>query len=66
MSNLVNIAKIKIQYLHHSINAKQQNMDAAIEQSVQAWLNGNYDEETKNEIKKLSPKTKLTCSFSID
>jgi phosphoglucomutase len=54
MSNLVNIAKIKIQYLHHSINAKQQNMDAAIEQSVQAWLNGNYDEETKNEIKKLS------------
>jgi phosphoglucomutase len=54
MRNLVNIAKIKIQYLHHSINAKQQNMDAAIEQRVQAWLNGNYDEETKKEIKKLS------------
>jgi phosphoglucomutase len=29
-------------------------MDAAIQQSVQAWLNGNYDEETKSEIRKLS------------
>lgn len=29
-------------------------MDAAIQQRVQAWLNGNYDEETKNEIRKLS------------
>ncbi len=29
-------------------------MDAAIQQRVQAWLNGNYDEETKSEIKKLS------------
>src|SRR6187455_624348 len=29
-------------------------MDAAIEQRVQAWLDGNYDEETKKEIKKLS------------
>ncbi len=29
-------------------------MDAAIQQRVQAWLDGNYDEETKSEIKKLS------------
>lgn len=29
-------------------------MDAAIAQRVQVWLNGNYDEETKNEIRKLS------------
>jgi phosphoglucomutase len=29
-------------------------MDAAIQQRVQAWLNGNYDEATKSEIKKLS------------
>jgi phosphoglucomutase len=29
-------------------------MDAAIQQRVQAWLNGNYDEETKSEIRKLS------------
>src|SRR5512139_3082157 len=29
-------------------------MDAAIQQRVQAWLDGNYDEGTKSEIKKLS------------
>jgi len=28
-------------------------MDAAIEQRVQAWLQGNYDEETKTEIRRL-------------
>ncbi|MGI8952146.1 MAG: phospho-sugar mutase [Chitinophagaceae bacterium] len=28
-------------------------MDAAIEQKINTWLNGNYDEATKNEIKKL-------------
>ncbi len=28
-------------------------MDAAIQQRVQAWLNGNYDETTKSEIRKL-------------
>lgn len=28
-------------------------MDAALKQKVDTWLNGNYDEETKNEIKKL-------------
>lgn len=29
-------------------------MDAAIEQRVQTWLDGNYDEETKEAIRKLS------------
>jgi phosphoglucomutase len=29
-------------------------MDAAIRQRVQVWLDGNYDEETKAEIRKLS------------
>lgn len=53
--NLVNRVKLKIQYLHRYItNAKYQNMDAAIAQRVQVWLNGNYDEETKKEIRKLS------------
>lgn len=28
-------------------------MDAALKQKIDTWLNGNYDEETKNEIKKL-------------
>ncbi|MEO8711968.1 MAG: phospho-sugar mutase, partial [Parafilimonas sp.] len=28
-------------------------MDAAVKQKIDTWLNGNYDDETKNEIKKL-------------
>ena len=28
-------------------------MDAAVKQKIDTWLKGNYDEETKNEIKKL-------------
>ena len=28
-------------------------MDAAIQEKVSAWLNGNYDQETKNEILKI-------------
>ena len=28
-------------------------MDAAIQQRVQTWLNGNYDEATKKEIEKI-------------
>ncbi|MFT4155480.1 phospho-sugar mutase [Parafilimonas sp.] len=40
-------------------------MDAAVKQKVETWLNGNYDEETKNEIKKLqsSNETELIESF---
>src|SRR3954469_23328079 len=30
-------------------------MDAAIQEKVNGWLNGNYDTETKDAIKKLSP-----------
>src|SRR5215467_14609292 len=29
-------------------------MDAAINEKVNSWLNGNYDEATKNEIKKIA------------
>ncbi len=28
-------------------------MDPAIKQKIDTWLKGNYDEETKNEIKKM-------------
>src|SRR3954452_21246526 len=28
-------------------------MDAAVKQKIDTWLNGNYDEQTKNEIKRL-------------
>jgi phosphoglucomutase len=40
-------------------------MDAAIQQRVQAWLNGNYDENTKTEIRKLAEEhpTELADSF---
>ena len=40
-------------------------MDTAIQEKVNAWLNGNYDQETKNEIillQKENP-TELTESF---
>jgi phosphoglucomutase len=37
-------------------------MDAAIQQKVNAWLNGNYDAETKDAINKLSPE-ELADSF---
>jgi phosphoglucomutase len=32
---------------------KSENMDAMIDQKVSSWLNGAYDEETKNSIKNL-------------
>ncbi|HSZ85623.1 MAG TPA: phospho-sugar mutase [Puia sp.] len=40
-------------------------MDAAIQQKVDTWLNGNYDHETKEEIKKLQKDNpaELTESF---
>ena len=41
-------------------------MDAAVKQKIDTWLKGNYDEETKNEIKKLQSEnneTELTESF---
>ncbi len=40
-------------------------MDAAIEQKVNTWLNGNYDEPTKDAIKKLQQENpdELTESF---
>lgn len=40
-------------------------MDAAIQQKVDTWLNGNYDQATKDEIKKLQTENpdELTDSF---
>ena len=40
-------------------------MDAAIKQKIDVWLKGNYDDETKNEIKKLQEtnEQELTESF---
>ena len=40
-------------------------MDAAIQEKVSAWLNGNYDQETKNEILKIQKEnpTELVESF---
>src|SRR5579875_2154609 len=40
-------------------------MDAAIEQKVNIWLNGNYDETTKDAIKQLQKENpdELTESF---
>ena len=41
-------------------------MDAAVKQKIDTWLNGNYDDETKNEIKKLQSENneaELTESF---
>ncbi len=40
-------------------------MDAAIEQKVATWLNGNYDDQTKDEIRKLQNENpdELTESF---
>ena len=33
-------------------------MDAAIQEKVQTWLKGNYDEATKKEIKRYRLKTR--------
>ena len=44
-------------------------MDAAVKQKIDTWLKGNYDEETKNEIKRLqneNDETELTESFYKD
>jgi phosphoglucomutase len=41
---------------------KTSNMDAAIQEKVNVWLNGNYDAETKEAIKKLSQE-ELADSF---
>ncbi|HTQ28443.1 MAG TPA: hypothetical protein VMI35_09955, partial [Puia sp.] len=40
-------------------------MDAAIQEKVNAWLNGNYDQDTRNEILRLQKEnpTELTESF---
>jgi phosphoglucomutase len=40
-------------------------MDATVKQKVDTWLNGNFDETTKNEIKRLQSEneTELTESF---
>src|SRR5690349_3022737 len=40
-------------------------MDAAVKSKVETWLNGNYDEATKNEIRRLQTEneTELTESF---
>ncbi|HEY2728171.1 MAG TPA: phospho-sugar mutase, partial [Parafilimonas sp.] len=41
-------------------------MDASIKSKIDTWLKGNYDEETKNEIKKLQSdnnETELTEAF---
>ena len=41
-------------------------MDAAVKQKIDVWLKGNYDDETKNEIKRLqneNNETELTESF---
>lgn len=41
-------------------------MDAAVKQKIDTWLKGNYDEETKNEIKKLQDsnnEAELTDAF---
>src|ERR1700709_541355 len=41
-------------------------MDASVKQKIDTWLNGNYDEETKNEIKRLQSENneaELTESF---
>jgi phosphoglucomutase len=41
-------------------------MDAAVKQKIDTWLKGNYDEETKNEIRKLQDnnnETELTDAF---
>ena len=41
-------------------------MDAAVKQKIDIWLKGNYDDETKNEIKRLQSEnneTELTESF---
>jgi len=37
-------------------------MDTAIQNKVDTWLNGNYDQATKDEIKRLSPE-ELTEAF---
>lgn len=44
-------------------------MDAAINQKINTWLKGNYDDETKNEIKKLQDsnnEAELTDAFYKD
>lgn len=44
-------------------------MDAAVQDKIQSWLNGNFDQETKNEIQKLIDNKKedeLTDAFYKD
>src|SRR3954469_4224131 len=41
-------------------------MDAAVKQKIDTWLSGNYDEQTKNEIKRLQSENneaELTDAF---
>lgn len=51
--NLVSQINLQIQNCH---------MDNAIQEKINVWLNGNYDVDTKNAIKKLSPE-ELADSF---
>lgn len=43
----------KFAYTIQFLNPKYINMDKAILDKVNVWLNGNYDEATKNEIKRM-------------
>jgi len=47
------LIRTKIQYLHISFCKIGKVMDAAIEKRINKWLEGGYDEETKNEILRL-------------
>src|SRR4051794_33697948 len=40
-------------YHNYVLSLKDQNMDAAILEKANVWLNGNYDQATKDEIRRL-------------
>jgi len=40
-------------------------MDAAIQNKVNAWLNGNFDQATKDEVIKLQKAVNKTAALSL-
>ncbi len=68
-NRLINPAKTKIQFIylvnshflfsHHIVETgskkihKENNMDSLIKGKIDSWLNGNFDDQTKEEVRKL-------------
>jgi phosphoglucomutase len=62
---MFNLPEIVGPSIHYDGSKKSTNMDAAIKVKIEQWLEGNYDQATKDEIKRLQEEnpTELIESF---